>query len=129
LTYIRLSEYIFPMNELTSIFQSLSEEIRLRILALLLKEKELCVCDIISALEIPQSTASRHLASLKSSGWITDRKVGVWVHYSICATLPPLQQSLLPLLHHFMSNNEIVNSDLERLRQFVCGKGCKPAPK
>ncbi|HPX61813.1 MAG TPA: metalloregulator ArsR/SmtB family transcription factor [Deltaproteobacteria bacterium] len=117
------------MNELTCIFQSLSEEIRLRILALLLKEKELCVCDIIAALEIPQSTASRHLSNLKNCGWITDRKMGVWVHYSIPSQLPPLQQTLLPVLHHFMSNNGVVNSDLERLRQFVCSKGCNSAPK
>ena len=112
------------MKELTSTFQSMGEEIRVRILALLLAEKELCVCDIMAALQLPQSTASRHLSHLKNSGWIADRKEAVWVHYSLAKQLPPLQQSLLPILRHFLHDNIVVNEDLKRLRAFTNNKEC-----
>jgi ArsR family transcriptional regulator len=110
------------MTELASTFQSLGEEIRLRILALLLHTKELCVCDIMAALQIPQSTASRHLSHLKNAGWLTDRKVGLWVHYSITTNPAALQQSLLPILRHFTHDNLTAQQDQERLTVFIKDK-------
>lgn len=70
------------MNELTSIFKALSDETRLRILKLL-KEGELCVCDIVAALDSIQPKVSFHLNVLKEAGFIKDRKQGRWIHYSI----------------------------------------------
>lgn len=124
LTYIRLAGYTLIMKELTSALQSLSEETRVRILSLLLNKKELCVCDIMAALQIPQSTASRNLSYLKNAGWIIDRKEAVWVHYSISKQLSPLQQSLLPTLRHFLYDNSIANEDMARLSVFYNNKNC-----
>jgi ArsR family transcriptional regulator, arsenate/arsenite/antimonite-responsive transcriptional repressor len=61
-------------------FRALSDKTRLRILNLLLTG-ELCVCDIVSVLDIPQPTASRHLAYLRKTGLVTGRKEGVWCYY------------------------------------------------
>jgi predicted transcriptional regulator len=58
---IRFSGYVFKMKNQAIIFKALAEETRLRVLALLL-EGELCVCEIIAALRLPQSTISRHLS-------------------------------------------------------------------
>ncbi len=61
-------------------FKALGDLTRLRILMLLLQQ-ELCVCDILAVLRLPQSTVSRQLGILKSAGLVSDRRAGRWVHY------------------------------------------------
>jgi ArsR family transcriptional regulator len=112
------------MEKNAQIFQSLSEEVRLRILALLLSGDELCVCDLMAALQLPQSTVSRHLAHLKNADWLRDRREAVWSYYALARPLPPLQQSLLPLLGHFLREEPLARADRERLTAFRRDKVC-----
>lgn len=70
------------MQELTTIFKALSDETRLRIIKLL-EKGELCVCDIVEALDIVQPKASFHLGVLRAAGLIKDRKQGKWINYSL----------------------------------------------
>ncbi|OPX59608.1 MAG: DNA-binding transcriptional repressor ArsR [Methanobacterium sp. PtaB.Bin024] len=62
--------------------KALADPTRLKILHLL-KYGELCVCEIITAMEKPQPTISHHLNILKKAGFLKWRKEGVWVHYSL----------------------------------------------
>lgn len=62
--------------------KALSDATRLKILYLL-SDGELCVCEIICALNKPQSSISHHLNILKNLGFIKGRKDGVWIHYSL----------------------------------------------
>jgi len=103
------------MKTISNIFKSLDDETRLRILALLLEEDELCVCYLVDVLKLPQSTVSRHLSLLKSAGWLKDRREGVWIYYSICRSLAPVQQFLLPVLRNFLNTTEIAREDRDRL--------------
>lgn len=112
------------MKTAAIVFNSLEDETRLRILSLLLKVREICVCDFITVLQMPQSTVSRQLSILKKAGWLADRKEALWVYYSINSQLPPLQQSLLPVIHHFLSGSDITQSDLAKLPQRKCEKCC-----
>jgi ArsR family transcriptional regulator, arsenate/arsenite/antimonite-responsive transcriptional repressor len=112
------------MKNLADTFNSLEDENRLRILALLLEVRELCVCDIIAVLQLPQSTVSRQLSTLKKAGWLTDRKEALWVYYSINSQLQPLQQSLLPVIHHFLRSSEVARSDLAALAKYNPEKCC-----
>ena len=66
----------------SSKLKALSDPTRLKILYLL-SDKELCVCEIIYALNKPQSSISHHLNILKNLGFITGRKEGVWIHYKL----------------------------------------------
>ena len=70
------------MNNILPIFKALSDETRLRILALL-KESELCVCDIAETLKMTQPNISFHLGILREAGLIKDKKSGRWIHYSL----------------------------------------------
>ena len=70
------------MQNLTLTFKALSDETRLRIL-LLMKDGEICVCDIADTLKMTQPNISFHLSMLKEAGLIKDRKNGRWVHYSL----------------------------------------------
>ncbi|MBM4240376.1 MAG: winged helix-turn-helix transcriptional regulator [Euryarchaeota archaeon] len=82
---MKILSQIPEANELhrkSEIFKALSDPTRLKILYLL-QNGELCVCEIIIALEKPQSTISHHLNILKNAGIIKWRKEGVWIHYSL----------------------------------------------
>lgn len=70
------------MKDLLTVFKALSDETRLRILKLL-EHGELCVCDIVAALDTIQPKVSFHLATLKEAGLINDKKQGKWIHYRI----------------------------------------------
>lgn len=63
-------------------FQALSDEKRLRILSLL-TEGERCVCELTDALDVGQSLLSFHLKTLRDAGLVADRRDGRWVYYSI----------------------------------------------
>ncbi|MBW5813862.1 As(III)-sensing metalloregulatory transcriptional repressor ArsR [Yersinia kristensenii] len=70
------------------LFKNLSDETRLGIVLLLKEMGELCVCDLCSALEQSQPKISRHLAMLRESGLLLDRKQGKWVHYRLSPHIP-----------------------------------------
>lgn len=71
------------MKHLSQTLKALSDPIRLRIILLLQSEGELCVCDLMAVLKLPQSTVSRHLAYLKRSCWVETRREGVWMYYQL----------------------------------------------
>lgn len=71
------------MNHVVKLFKGLSDPIRLRIVLLLQAEGELCVCELMDVLKLPQSTVSRHLAYLKRSSWVLMRRQGVWMYYTL----------------------------------------------
>ena len=64
------------------LLKALSDVTRLKIIHLL-QEGELCVCEIMHALDKPQSTVSHHLNLLKNAGLIKWRKEGIWIHYQL----------------------------------------------
>jgi len=70
------------VQDLLRIFKALSDETRLRIIKLL-EAGELCVCDLVAALDMSQPKVSFHLNALKEAGLIKDRKQGKWSHYRI----------------------------------------------
>jgi ArsR family transcriptional regulator len=72
-------------DSLTKFLKLIAEPNRLRILALL-AHGEQCVCDIESAVGIPQNLVSHHLAALRRAGVLLDRKDGKWVYYRIDPT-------------------------------------------
>ncbi len=64
------------------VFKALADATRLRILGLLMA-REMCVCEVMAALDLTQPTASHHLRILENVGLVKDRKEGKWVFYSI----------------------------------------------
>lgn len=66
----------------------LADATRARIALLLVQEKELCVCELTCALDVSQPKISRHLALLRESGLLADRRQGQWVYYRLHPDLP-----------------------------------------
>ena len=76
-------------------FRAFSDPTRLRLLHLLQIHAELCVCDLVCVLQLPQPLVSRHLAYLKRAGLVQDRRVGQWKHYSLTVAECSFHSNLL----------------------------------
>ncbi|HNT73242.1 MAG: DNA-binding transcriptional repressor ArsR [Methanosaeta sp. PtaU1.Bin055] len=64
------------------VFRAMADPFRLAILQLL-RDGELCVCEIMTALERPQSSTSHHLSILKRAGLVKERREGKWSRYRL----------------------------------------------
>ena len=78
----------WPVVTPAELCKCLSDETRIRIAGLLFGQGELCVCDLVDALDLPQPTVSRHLAQLKNCGLVTARRDAQWSYYRIPESLP-----------------------------------------
>ncbi|MBL7166580.1 MAG: winged helix-turn-helix transcriptional regulator [Dehalococcoidales bacterium] len=113
------------MQKLLKAVKALSDETRLRILNILL-ERECCVCEVMQALDISQTRASRNLKLLYDAGFLTMRKEGVWVLYSIDreATKEDFL-GLVTAVGELLAGNEIAVLDRKRLAEAErVGPGC-----
>jgi len=105
------------MRDLVKTFKALSDESRMRVLNLLL-ERECCVCEVMQALEISQSRASRGLRALYDAGFLKLKKDGLWSLYSIDREdISGYQSQLIEAAKEALKNNKIVGEDRERLRR------------
>lgn len=64
-------------------FRSLADQTRLRCLALMVAEGDVCVCELTYAIAEIQPKISRHLAALRKAGVVEDRRQGTWVFYRV----------------------------------------------
>lgn len=96
-------------------FAAIADPIRLRCLALIGERKELCVCELVSALELPQPKVSRHLAILKSAGLLRDRREAQWVIYSIASGLPDWAKMAIDAAIKAMVTDRQHAKDIKRL--------------
>jgi len=113
------------MKDLVKVYKVLSDESRLRVLNLIL-ERECCVCEVMQALEISQSKASRILSALYDVGFLKLRKDGLWSLYSIdWDGMGVNLKDILAATHKGFIGNIQMEADRERLKTAVrVGPGC-----
>ena len=104
------------MRDLVKAFKALSDETRLRILNVLL-ERECCVCEVMQALEISQTRASRNLSVLYDAGFLKLRKEGLWSLYSIDRAG---MQEFMPWLVEAVASGLIVQASSQASPFFRC---------
>jgi ArsR family transcriptional regulator, arsenate/arsenite/antimonite-responsive transcriptional repressor len=108
------------------LFGLLADRTRLRLLSLLSAanagNSELCVGDLVAALEVPQPTASRHLARLRRAGWVIARRRDAWVFYSLAGGA--LEGRLPAFLE--VCRGEDFTADRQRLKAIETSGGCCP---
>lgn len=112
------------------LFAAVADRTRLRILHLL-TGGELCVCDLVDVLRLPQPKVSRHLATLKSSGLVDVRVDQNWRHYSLAAPASELHQKILECIGCCCALVPELQSDADRLsRKGACCQptGAEPTP-
>ena len=100
----KITELDEGIKSLSGILNLAGNEVRLKILFLLSKEKELCVCDLSDILGMTVSAISQHLRKLKDAGIIHNRKEAQTIFYSVL----PEMESLLQPFFTLISANETV---------------------
>ena len=96
------------------VFKSLADETRTRATLLIADQGELCVCELMCALDDSQPKISRHLAQLRSSGLLLDRRQGQWVYYRLNPDLPGWVHEVLRVTSK--ANTEWLKHNAFRLR-------------
>ena len=114
------------MKATAQLFKALGDETRLRIITLLISGLELCVCDIMAVLELPQSTVSRHLAYLRNTGLVDDRRQGIWMYYRISQEATDHTSDLFGLLAQMLLGQDQAVEDLRRLEEHLITKESSP---
>jgi DNA-binding transcriptional ArsR family regulator len=111
------------MRQLLMITKAMSDASRLRILCALLREPELCVCQIHELLRLAPSTASKHLSLLTAAGLIESRKEGRWVYYRLARpdeTRPAATEALEWLARHAQGElAPTIREDKARLEEIL----------
>jgi ArsR family transcriptional regulator, arsenate/arsenite/antimonite-responsive transcriptional repressor len=107
------------LEEAVELFKAFADPVRLRLLNLL-GEGEVCVCHLHQALDLPQSTVSRHLAYLRKRGLVVGRKHGLWVHYRLAKPVSPLHRTLLGGMRACGPDMTTLAEDRQRLAGRTC---------
>lgn len=102
------------LSNLVKLFKALSDETRIRIVHILL-ERECCVCEVMQALNISQSRASRNLGILQNAGLVKSRREGLWVLYSIDEQGAETSTVLVEFLRTSLVSERTILEDKERL--------------
>lgn len=107
---MRLKHFSLSFGE--QVFKALSDESRIRILHLLLHNKEMCTSDLEQVLGFTQTKTSRHLAYLRNAGLVTPRKIDQWVYY----TLKEEPADLVTQIFRYMEREALLQQDQETYR-------------
>jgi ArsR family transcriptional regulator len=77
------------------LFSCLSDDTRLACMLLVHAHTELCVCELVAAIDDSQPKISRHLAQLRNCALLQDTRRGQWVYYSLHPDLPDWALAIL----------------------------------
>jgi ArsR family transcriptional regulator, arsenate/arsenite/antimonite-responsive transcriptional repressor len=97
---------LVEIDKLSDVFKLLGDKMRLTILSLL-KERDLCVYEIVEILQTSQPNVSQHMRKLKDGGLVKEDKKGQWVYYSLNISDKPFLQELF---QHLPSHKEKVDA-------------------
>lgn len=107
------------MRQLEVALKAAGDPTRTRILKML-ESNELCVCQIQAVLRLAPSTVSKHLALLKASGLVEDRKDGRWVHYALASDdHNPYAKDVLRLVRGALARDSKILEDSRRLKDVL----------
>lgn len=106
-------------------YKCLSDETRLRCLLLIQKEGELCVCELMEALDDIQPKVSRHLAQLRTCGILDSERRGQWMFYKLNPALPVW--ALTALKETQKGNPAFLKDNLKRLQRLGIRANKRPS--
>lgn len=100
-------------------FKLIGDQTRLRCLMLLIAHGELCVCELVEAIEESQPKISRHLALLRDSGVVDARRQGQWIFYRLAQSLPPWAVTALESAASGAQKSQPYARDAKRFRRLA----------
>ena len=115
------------MVGLAEVLKAAGEPTRLRLLNLL-RQGDICVCDLQAVLGLPQHTVSRHLAALRHAGLVADRRDAQRVVYSLAPAATPQIRIVQVLVERGCGCDEVLQADLKRLKRLLRQGECSLVP-
>lgn len=103
------------MTDLVAFGKALADPTRVRILSALL-QSELCVCEMVDALAVSQSSLSSHLQILRNAGMVRTEKRRTWIIYSITTEARPAVEMAFG---HFKPDSDALAADNARLHNRI----------
>jgi ArsR family transcriptional regulator len=98
------------ISKMAEILKLLADRTRLTILSVL-RERELCVCEIVEILETTQPNISQHLRKLKAAGLVSESRRGQWVYYSLSIVGLPYVQAVMDYIPSAKKQLDSLNHD------------------
>lgn len=113
------------MKDFIQVMKAVSDPNRVKVLKML-QNKSMCVCEMQAALQIAQSSVSKHLKLLEDSGLVGSKKDGLWVNYYLTdGSSSPYAAVVLGNLRHWLENNPEVSELVKRLPEIRREEVCK----
>ena len=84
----------------------------------------MCVCDLLSVLELPQPKVSRHLGVLREAEMLASRRKGTWIYYRLNPELPLWAAQVLSAMADGAVHGQTYQQDRKRLEQAICNAVC-----
>ena len=110
-------------SQIDLMFRAFSDPIRLRILSLI-EPGELCVCDLVEVLKLPQPTISRHLSYLRRAGLVKVRRQASWNYYELAPARSVFHTKLLECLGSCFRDVPEMSGDAMKARAIRKRGGC-----
>jgi ArsR family transcriptional regulator len=112
------------MKDFLKVMKALSDPNRVKIVKML-QHKLMCVCELQEALQIAQSSVSKHLKILEEAGLVDYKKDGLWVNYYLADGMrSPYVSSLVGNLRHWLEDDPEIKDLIKRLpyiqREDIC---------
>ena len=108
------------------VIKALADENRVRT-NMVLRQRELCVCQIIDFLGLAPSTVSKHMSILKNARLVESRKNSRWVYYRLAQNdTTPKAISAISWVSNCLKNDRIISEDDRRIKKngpLVCEGG------
>lgn len=105
-------------SDIVNTLKTLGDETRLRIIHLIDQcGPDICVCDMVAVLDLPQSTISRQLMRLRHTGFVSDSRDGMWINYAMSTVENPVRDSLLNALRQVWAIDAIFTADKAKFHQ------------
>ncbi|MEQ9562823.1 MAG: metalloregulator ArsR/SmtB family transcription factor [Woeseiaceae bacterium] len=108
----------------TKVFATLGNETRLRCLYLAAKHTEVCVCEAVDTLQIPQPTASKAFKALKDAGLVQDRRDANWIYYRLNPAMPKWTRSVVYIAMRDLEQTQCFAEDEQRFTSRMKLRNC-----
>ena len=117
---------MIDLKEITKKLKALADENRIRILNLLYRKKDLCVCEIREVIGLSQPTVSSHLKLLENSNLVAYSKDGKWINYRIDTGIDKKIRQILDIMAEVLKVDKKIKEDAVKVdgidRKRICRK-------
>ena len=117
------------LKNIEKIIKALADKNRLRMIYLLNRKRDLCVCEITDIIGLSQPTISSHLRLLENAGLVESSKDGLWVNYNINSQADLFSRRSIETICKDLKKDKQAIADLEKLKAIDRDKICRKTHK